>query len=140
MKLSLSQACDAIYAATAIATLSRNTNIALLCPDHSGALKLMVRDTAAAVIASLGKDIVLSAEFLEDDIIILFVNDEADNELTQAVFYSILTSLTLAQARICASDSPDTVVSLASRLPLIISPLKNILSRPLAPSRIKPCG
>ena len=139
MKIPLSSVCDRIYAASALATLSKDTRTALLHPDHGEALRLIVRDTVAALAASVPKELISDCVVGDDCVEIVPADTGSDNDAVRSAFITASASLVLAQVRIAASESPDTISRLASTISSLSCGLTQALSPKASFASITPC-
>lgn len=138
LSLSLSDINTRIYAVTALASLSPDSRIVLLHPDHSEALKLVARDSIAAIVASLPKGLVTGTNYSSDTVSLNVFNDDIDSEIATAAFLYATTMLTIAQVKLAAAGDTAAVVSLASALPSVTSSLAEILAPIPKAARIIP--
>lgn len=136
MTVSYSAICERLYAITAIATLSKSCKIALLHPDHADALRLMVRDALSALLSSLPKGIIEKSVYTDEEAVITFFRQPDDAEAVRAAILSAVASFTLAQAKIAASDSPETILRLAALLPSYAAGIVNALTPKAGSARI----
>lgn len=139
MKLDYTHVCDAVYAATALATLSGATTTPLLHPDHADALRVLVGDTVALIVAQLGTDIIEDVQYTENSADIRLRHTAADTHGALRAFEATVAAMVLALVKIAASDDPGKVVELAANLHSAVDPLVGLLTPPLRQAKIKGC-
>lgn len=138
MTLKISEILERVYASTALATLSASGRVALLHPDHAEALRLVVRDSVAAISASLGRELIGRIVWDKETITLDVACAGADTDLAREAFVSAAATLALAQVKIAASDSAREVLNLASILPALSSGVENALRPSPGHARIMP--
>lgn len=132
------EVCTRVQAATALAGIMPQTRTALFHPDHDRAMILVVRDVAAMIVASFPDNLVRGASFGDESAEIEFDIEEQKLEIVRSALFSAITSLTLAQLKIAASDRPEQVISLTRSITEITSSLASYAQSSFSPSRIKP--
>lgn len=138
MTLLLSQICERIYATTALATISPKSDAVLLHPDHEPALKSVIRDVMAAIVATLPKENVAGFNADDEKVEIILADRQADNDATKAALMTAAATLALAQVKIAASGTPSDIVRLASVLPVVTQGISGLLEPTVNSRRIVP--
>lgn len=138
--INYSEVCDSIYASTALATLSPAARITLLHPDHADALRVVIRDCVAVLVAALPPKASASVAFTPDTAVITAADTGADPALAARAIAAQAASLTLLQIKIAASSDPAAVLRLAAVLPEITAGIGSLLDPAPRPATIRPWG
>lgn len=105
MTVTHSSILEAIYASSALATLSPEHRTTLLHPDHAPALRALIPD-AAGIIVSRCRDANLALQFKEDSFEVTS-GLIGDSETFEAALRPAMVAVILYIIRLAAGDKPD---------------------------------